>query len=299
MKFIKIFICFFLLFLTNQDSNYYLNSLGNSDLSKCMASETSTCKSVSLSSKTLECCKISTYYYKSSYSSGLDFDMCMPYVKTKITESQIKSIQQVYREAMGFTLANYPYSDYSNYLDYIPSFKQSYDCKSQSFEIDYKVGTYTDEEIKIFKDDNYCLRLYYQGLMDLNLLQDGFLNINKKSITKSDCNNAILLPSTQNIATCAFGSFIFRLSNGKTQTLNTCLYISKNAFDTKTLDQHLESSFEQYTSINGTSIESFQIDITDKNNNKLKYDSTTKSLTKSSFMQISKIILIILFICLF
>ena len=133
----------------------------------------------------------------------------------------------------------------------------------------------------------------------LELITNGFLNINKKSITKSDCNNAVLLPSSQNIATCAFGSFTFRLSNSKTQTLNTCLYISKNAFDTKTLDQHLESSFEQYTSINGTSIKSFQIDITDKNNNKLKYDSTTKSLTKSSFMQISKIILIILFICLF
>ena len=135
--------------------------------------------------------------------------------------------------------------------------------------------------------------------MDLNLIPDGVLNIEKKAITKNDCNNAVLLSSTKNIATCAFGSFTFKLSNGNSQTLNTCLYISKNAFDTKTLDQHLESSFNQYSSINGVTIQSYRIDITDKNNNKLKYDSTTKTLTKSSFVAISKTISIILFIFLF
>ena len=89
------------------------------------------------------------------------------------------------------------------------------------------------------------------------------------------------------------------MSNGQSKTLNTCLYISKNAFDTKTLDQHLENSFNQYSSINGVTIESYRIDITDKNNNKLKYDSTTKTLTKSSYVSITKIISIILFIFLF
>ena len=117
--------------------------------------------------------------------------------------------------------------------------------------------------------------------MDMDLLADGLLNIQKKSITKSDCNNAVLLPSSSKKDTCAFGSFKFKLKNGQTETLNTCLFISKNAFDTKTLDQHLENSFEQYTSINGVQIQSYQIDITDKNNNKLKYDSISKTLSKS------------------
>ena len=295
MNFLKIFIALILIIFTNQDATANsLNSLANSDTGKCMSATTSSCKSVSLSNKKLECCIVNTHYYK---YENLDFDMCFPYTTTKTTKSQIESMQQVYRESCGFIFVNMGVSS-SRYLDYI-SFKQTYDCKSQNFAIDYKMGSYTAEEEKIFKDENYCLRLYFQGLMDIDLLSDGILNIEKKSITKNDCNNAVLLPSTENIATCAFGSFTFKLSNGQSQTLNTCLYISKNAFDTKTLDQHLESSFNQYSSINGVTIQSYRIDITDKNNNKLKYDSTTKTLTKSSYVSITKIISIILFIFLF
>ena len=90
------------------------------------------------------------------------FDMCMTFPKTKMTQQQIESLQQVYRESCGFTFVNMGLS-YSDYLEYMPSFKQSYDCKSQNFAIDYKIGEYTAEEEKIFKSNNYCLRLYYQG----------------------------------------------------------------------------------------------------------------------------------------
>ena len=41
------------------------------------------------------------------------------------------------------------------------------------------------EEEKIFKDENYCLRLYFQGLMDIDLLSDGILNIEKKKNYKN------------------------------------------------------------------------------------------------------------------
>ena len=156
--------------------------LNYSDMGKCMSATTSSCKSISLSNKNLECCIINTHYY-GSYYSNYDFDMCFAYTTTKITQSQIESMEQVYRESCGFTLVNMGLS-YSDYSDYLLSFRQTYDCKSQNFAIDYKIGSYTEEEKEIFNDEKYCLRLYYQGLIDLNLIPDGVLNIEKKLFQK-------------------------------------------------------------------------------------------------------------------
>ena len=148
MKYLKIFIAFFLIIFTNQDATTdSLNSLANSDFGKCMSASTSTCKSLSLSNKKLECCIINTHYYSYPYSN-YDFDMCFAYTTTKITKSQIESMEQVYRESCGFILISMGYSYLDSYSEYMLSFRQTYDCKSQNFAIDYKIGSYTEEEKK-------------------------------------------------------------------------------------------------------------------------------------------------------
>ena len=100
------------------------------------------------------------------------------------------------------------------------------------------------------------------------------------------------------MATCAYASFEFQLLNGSAKRLTTCLYISKSSFDTKTLDQHLDSNFQSFTSVDGMTIKSYQVEITDKNGKSLKYDSISKTLTKGELIGMSKIFSLILMICL-
>ena len=100
------------------------------------------------------------------------------------------------------------------------------------------------------------------------------------------------------MATCAYASFDFLLLDGTSKSLTTCLYISKSSFDTKTLDQHLDSSFQTFTTVDGVTIKSYEVEITDKNGKSLKYDSVSKTLTsnKGELIGMSKIIVIILMI---
>ena len=291
MKLYRQYIFLFLLIFTYQQKS--------SDLSNCMAANKNSCKSVSISDKNFECCEILTDYYGNSYLSDMDLKMCYIFTTQKMTKDLIESTERTYREAYGFVSTLYGY-DASYLSSYSISFKQTYNCPSQSFTIDYNVGTFTNEEKEIFKKDNYCLRLYYQGLMDMDLLPEGTLNLQKKSITKSDCSNAVILPSSKNAATCAYASFEFKLYDGSIKTLTTCLYISKSSFDTKTLDQHLDSNFKSFTTVDGVSIKSYEIEITDKDGNSLKYDSISKTLTsnKGQLIGISKIISLILMVCL-
>ena len=287
------YIFLLLLIFTYQQKN---NQLTN-DASTCLAATKDRCKSVSLSNRNFECCQIKTDYYGNSYLSSFDYSFCSMYTTQKMTRELIESAERIYREAYGFVMTTMGY-DSSYFSSYSLSFKLNYDCPSQSFTIDYNVGTYTNEEKEVFKKDNYCLRLYYEGLMDMDLIPEGILDLEKKTITKNDCSNAVVLPSSKDVATCAYASFEFQLLNGSAKRLTTCLYISKSSFDTKTLDQHLDSNFQSFTSVDGMTIKSYQVEITDKNGKSLKYDSISKTLTKGELIGMSKIFSLILMICL-
>lgn len=272
MKKIALFIIISQLLLTNQEYNF----------DACTSNKTK-CKSVSLSDKDWECCSVKADYYGNSYLNGKSISLCGVLTKQKMTKEMIRSAELLYRESYGFISTLLGTDVYSSNNLYSFSFLMTYDCPSQSFSVDYKIGdSYTSEEKAIFKRDDYCLKLYYQGLMDINLLPEGFLTLEKKEIQKSDCLNAKVLPNSEEYATCAYASFTFKLINGTTLPLSSCLYISKSSFDTKNLDEHLSQSFSSYTKLSGVAIESYEIEITDKNNKILKYDSKTKMLTSNS-----------------
>ena len=270
MKIFALLIIISQLLLTNQDYNF----------DACFKNQTK-CKSVSLSDKDWECCSVKADYYGNSYLNGKSISICGVFTKEKITKEEIRSAELLYRECYGFVSTLLGTDVYSSNMYY--SILMTYDCPSQSFSINYKLdNSFTSEEKAIFKSDNYCLKLYYQGLMDMNLLPEGFLYLEKKEIQKSDCLNAKVLPNSEDYATCAYASFTFKLINGTTQPLSSCLYISKISFDTKNLDEHLSQSFNSYTKLSDVAIESYEIEIIDKNNKMLKYDSKTRMLTSNS-----------------
>ena len=278
-----LFFYFQILFLISTDTGAEHIDLIKNDFNKCMETEPTSCKSTILSDNSLRCCITNTIYDEiPSIISNTSISSCSVYTAIKITEDQINQIEKVYREAIGF-IFSFIGRQISNYA---LNFKQEFDCPSQSFTINYEIGSYTREELDIFQSENYCLRLYYQGLIDLEYINEinfeTLLHLERKEINQNDCYDAILLPSSEDFSTCAFASFYFVLENGHKKQVNTCLYISNNAFDTKTLDEHLRSSFSSYESLDGYNIQSYKIKITDKNNNKLSYDSTTKQLTYPS-----------------
>ena len=141
MKLIQIITFIFLIISAYEDDS---SLFGNSDMDKCFSTPTTSCKSVSLSNKNMECCKIDINYYGNSYLEGQKASMCFLNSKQKLTDSDIKAAQQVYREAMGFTQTMIGYSFSISF-----SFTTEYDCPSQKFTIDYNVGTFTDEEKKV------------------------------------------------------------------------------------------------------------------------------------------------------
>ena len=278
----KVFIFLFLIVFTYQD-----------DYERCSSAESTQCKSISISINNMECCQVISKF-QSAYIP--DNFICSVYPTTKMTQEIIEQIEGIYRETHGLTCT-------MNGACHSISFKNTMDCPSQKFTINYDASTFTDEEKEILKKENNCFRLYYEGLYDLGLIQSLNFNLQYKEITKEDCFNAVMLPSSKNFATCAFASYDFQLADGSTKNVNTCLFIPKSTFDTKTLDQNSQQSFSSYSDINGVTITSYKIEINDKNGKSLTYDSKTKSSTttstsegKGGFIEISKLLALIFII---
>ena len=307
----KFWFCLILLnlsfFINAQDySSLFGSEYENID--KCSRQEdTSACASVSLPGSVYQCCKYSITYYDQDGVDGPN-TYCSVFVKNRISDQEIEASKKIYKESLGFIYSN---MESSLTIEEIPGNVIKFECPTQTIEYDYRLTDITDEDKAVFKKDNYCLRYYYQGLMDLGILPDGVLSFGKKTITQSDCFNAVLTPSSENISTCAYASYTFKLTNGNTYPINTCLYISKSSFNTKELDKHLKEYFQGYSNINGVTIQSYNIEISNKNGEKLSYDSLTNSLKTGSssttgnqngdsFLQFSKSMgLILLFTLLF
>ena len=160
--------------------------------------------------------------------------------------------------------------------------KMTYTCPKKTYNLNYERGSYTEEEIAIIKDKDYCQRLYYEGLYELGYIA-GFIGDEHRTITKNDCMNAKMLPKSK--STCAYASFTFKFSDMTTKKISTCLFVSSATFQTKSLDQALETDFGQfsYTTFgDGQIVQSFEVEITNKNGNVLKYDSLTKTVVSKS-----------------
>lgn len=103
-----------------------------------------------------------------------------------------------------------------------------------------------------------------------------------------------MLPNSDNY--CSYASFTFKLSDQTTKKLSTCLFTSSTTFSSKSLDKHLQEDFSKFTfssfGESDATITSFNVEITNKKGQVLKYDSLTQTLTNSKFTKISKIFLL-------
>ena len=264
-----------------EESSIYL------DMMNCFDHEnTETCSSVSMKSGIYQCCTIKITYY-GDYDLDDDDDsepFCSIWVSSTFSDEQIKSMEESYQEALTFFSIVYN--------EKMPEFKTEYKCPGKTYTFNYGKGSFTQEELDIIKDPNYCLRLYYNGLYKLGTIP--YLTEDKPTtITKEVCMNGKTLPNSKN--SCAYASFNFKFYDGTSQTISTCLLASSASFETKSLDKLFEDDFKKYSglSIDGKTISSFETEITGKDGSSLKYDSLTQTVTSNSSGYLGKFILVL------
>ena len=267
---------------------------GNSlytDIMNCANHEDlSTCPDVAMKSGYYQCCRFHTSiqvynsYYR-RYEDSVSQDICNVWVAFDYSDEQIEIMQKSYQEAVTFLTLNYKY--------YIPIIQNTYTCPKKTFTFNYGKGSFTDEEIAIMKDENYCLRLYYEGLYQLGYISNIIGDSSDRTITKDICMKGRTLPSSGN--SCAYASFHFKFSDGTTENIATCVLVSSTSYESKSLDKLLENDFKQFSSLDGEAINSFDVEITNKDGNVLKYDSLTKTVVteQNSSEKLEKSLLIL------
>lgn len=291
-------ILVFAIFILNSKQQYNIdlsNTSGNSiynDIMECTDNEDlNTCTSVSMKSNVYQCCRVQVttknyISYQDTYRS-FTTDICSVWLAQQISDNELEIAEKSFSESAAFL--KYAYNIY------VPLFSMKYSCKSKTYTFNYELESYTNEEIEILKDKNYCLRLYYEGLSQLGFVSSTITGTTSpRTITKSDCMNAKMLPNSDNY--CSYAAFTFKLSDQTTHKLSTCLFTSSTTFSSKNLDKRLEEDFSQFTLYgfgdNDETITSFNVEITNKKGEVLKYDSLTKTLTNSKIIKISKIFLL-------
>ena len=267
---------------------------GNSlytDIMNCVNHEdVSTCPDVAMKSGYYQCCKFHTSiqvynsYYR-RYEDSVSQDICNAWVAFDYSDEQIESMQKSYQESVTFLTLNYNY--------YIPIIQNTYTCPKKTFTFNIGKGSFTDEEIEIMKDENYCLRLYYEGLYQLGYISDIIGDSSDRTITKDICMKGRTLPSSGN--SCAYASFHFKFSDGTTENIATCVLVSSASYESKSLDKLLENDFKKFSSLDGEAVTSFDVEITNKDGNVLKYDSLTKTVVteQNSSEKLEKSLLIL------
>ena len=267
---------------------------GNSlytDIQNCANhKDLSTCPDVAMKSGYYQCCRFHTSiqvynsYYR-RYEDSVSQDICNVWVAFDYSDEQIESMQKSYQEAVTFLTLNYNY--------HIPIIQNTYTCPKKNVTFNIGKGSFTDEEIEIMKDENYCLRLYYEGLYQLGYISDIIGDSSDRTITKDICMKGRTLPSSGN--SCAYASFHFKFSDGTTENIATCVLVSSASYESKSLDKLLENDFAKFSSLDGEAINSFDVEITNKDGNVLKYDSLTKTVVteQNSSEKLEKSLLIL------
>ena len=267
---------------------------GNSlytDIQNCANhKDLSTCPDVAMKSGYYQCCRFHTSiqvynsYYR-RYEDSVSQDICNVWVPFDYSDEQIESMQKSYQEAVTFLTLNYNY--------HIPIIQNTYTCPKKNVTFNIGKGSFTDEEIEIMKDENYCLRLYYEGLYQLGYISDIIGDSSDRTITKDICMKGRTLPSSGN--SCAYASFHFKFSDGTTEDIATCVLVSSASYESKSLDKLLENDFKKFSSLDGQAVTSFDVEITNKDGNVLKYDSLTKTVVteQNSSEKLEKSLLIL------
>lgn len=90
------------------------------------------------------------------------------------------------------------------------------------------------------------------------------------------------MPTSKNYLTCAYATINFGLKKGENETYHSCVLISKSSFINKKLEYYLQNDFILYPTVVNSTIKNVEVEIVDKDNNKLTRDINNKIIVELS-----------------
>lgn len=241
------------------------------DIELCLYNDnTNNCTNVKMTSGVYQCCKVKTSGYY------LDNTLCSIQV-TPISlfkeQMEDKTTKALFKEIFGYSLYNGYNYGYNEYRDYM-KIKIDYYCKDGNATSLFGYDTYTNEEINVLQSDNHCLRFIYS-----DILYNSYA-------TKENCFNSVLTQSSINVGlTCGFFEFTIIYSDRTRDSIKTCNIFNKELINYGKLDDKTKESFESVVNSNKNSskiVLSYTVDFSDKNGNKLFYDSETETVSSDN-----------------
>ena len=150
------------------------------------------------------------------------------------------------------------------------------DCQNGQYEIKYGYEEYNSEDKEIFHSDKHCLRYFYSFLLDSDFKE--------KYPTNNDCYNADLLKTSKDAGLkCGYSEFNLKYESGKSEVYKTCYIYNPDIINSKAFDDKSTEAFGTYTwniaSVEGETLMSYTVEMSDDSGNKISYDSLTNQVT--------------------
>ena len=172
---------------------------------------------------------------------------------------------------------------------------QKYKCKDGDLTIKYGYDEYTDEEMKILKSENYCLKYFYDYLYD-GIYQE-------KVISEETCFNADILESSKQAGLeCGFFEYQFQFLDGSSKKISSCYVYDKNY---KKLDETTTADFRllasELSGIEGKMYKQFTISFKGKDGSQIAFDPNTGKVigNGASFIKFTLMYLVLISLILF
>ena len=250
------------------------------------------CLSITLNNNYYQCC-ILTITSINEREREVNEETCM------VTAGDISMFEKVYndnmfkaqiKEIFGYIKYGIYFIDDDGEKNYIADestfkFKQKYECKDGVAEYSFGYDTYTSTEIENFESNNHCLKYFYRYLYPENYDE----NFNLNSVSKSDCQNAVLTQSARDAGIkCGFYQFKINFVNKSSKTYQTCFAYNSKMIENGKLDERtqveISSLINQFAMEDGSYEEytSYTTEFTDDSGKTYAFDMTGALAQQSS-----------------
>jgi hypothetical protein len=178
--------------------------------------------------------------------------------------------------------------EYGHKYGYSISYEQTYKCKDGTYKMSFGYDTYTENEKKILKSDNHCLKYFYRYLDEENFEYDEEKDkYYLKQVSNNECFNANLLQSSKDEGlSCGYYEFKLNYIDGTTDTLTTCYFYNENFYKNGEFDEQTKKEFETlislYSSENGKVSKSYITKFSDSEGNSYVFDSSTGKMESNN-----------------
>lgn len=215
------------------------------------------CTSIKLNSGVFQCCNYKVFAFYSCQTQMTPISSYKKQIENKDTKALLKEIY-------GYEIYNENSQSIENY-----QLKYEYNCKDGNVTLLFGNDTYTDDEIKVLKSENHCLK-YFNNI--------------SISVSKEDCFNSVLTQNAKDEGlSCGLIEFTVKYRDDTLENIKSCFIFNKNARNYETIDDITKFLFSEV--VEKKTYTNYTAELTDESGNKLVYDSKTEKLSSNFVTQ--------------